>query len=152
MVSSGNSPPNITTDDAIFTVMVGMENVHTFAVFDSDSFTVTVAGGIPQDGTLTDNGDGSFTFTWTPESTPTSEISFMIEDSMGATTLHSPILHMCTCFNGGSCTAEGLLSTDQLIVNLTCLCTEGMISACDCMHVFTACITFLLRLLWRHLQ
>ncbi len=121
----GNFPPNVTVDDDVFTVTVGVENIHTFTVTDPDGFTVTISGGTPQGGLLFDEGDGIYSFRWTPETTPTDALSFMVEDAMGAITLHSPILHVCTCYNGGDCTVEGLSATNQLIQNLTCICTEG---------------------------
>ena len=109
----------------MFNVTVGVENIYTFTVTDLNGFTVTVnGGGMPQGALLLDDGDGTYTFRWTPETIPTSDLSFIVEDDLGATTLHSPILHVCACFNGGVCTLEGI-STDQLIRNLTCTCTEG---------------------------
>lgn len=106
---------------------VGVESIYSFVVTDFSNFTVTIEGGSPQDGLLLDVGQGRYSFSWTPASTPTQNLSFIAQDSVGAVTIHSPILQVCTCFNGGQCTVDGVQSTDLLVRNLTCICTEGMI-------------------------
>lgn len=111
--------------DDLFLVNVGEENVYTFDVNDTDDFTVTIDGGAPQGGILSDDGDGMYTFRWTPQATPTRELGFIAVDELGAATLHSPLVQVCACFNGGECTLEGVPNTNKRIQNLTCLCTEG---------------------------
>jgi hypothetical protein len=123
----GNFPPSVIGDSEVFNVTVGRENIYNFRVSDSSTFTVTVDGGVPQGGILTDDGEGRYTFRWTPVAIPDRALSFLAEDELGAGTLHSPVLQVCACFNGGECTAQGLpSSTNELIQNLTCICTEGM--------------------------
>lgn len=121
----GNNPPTVTADD-IFNVIVGKENNYTFMVADSDdNYTVGTDGELPDGGHLVDHGGGMYTFQWTVSSTPTSGVSFRAEDARGAAVLLRPILHLCTCFNGGECTVDGVASSDDLVINLTCVCTEG---------------------------
>ena len=120
----GNSPPNITGDE-IFNVTVGMENMYTFHVEDTGNFTVEIEGGAPENSQLEDNGGGMYTFRWTPSQTPTSAVTFTAVDNLDEATMLSPIHHVCTCFNGGQCTLEGVPSSNQLIIPLTCLCTNG---------------------------
>ena len=105
---------------------VGEKNVYTFTVNDTSDFNVTIEGGAPEGGALSDDGDGVYTFTWTPPTTPAGGLSFIAMDNSGAATLHSPVVHVCACFNGGQCTEQGVPMTDELIQTLTCLCTEGM--------------------------
>ena len=120
---TGNKPPIITGDD-VFRVNVGEENIYLFTVKDTVSFNVTVEGG--DCGILSDNGDGEYSFTWTPEVIPRiSSLSFVAMDSAGAATLHRPSVQVCACFNGGECTEEGILNTEDHIIILTCLCPEG---------------------------
>lgn len=102
-----------------------MENIYTFTVTDSNDFNVTIVGGAPLGGMLIDNGDGIYIFIWTPQEAPIRPLSFLAQDEQGAAAVHSPILYVCTCFNGGTCTSEGLLNTNELIRNLNCICTEG---------------------------
>ena len=120
-----NSPPNITSDDAVFRVNVREENVYTFNVVDTNDFNVTVQGGAPQGSVLSDDGAGTYTFKWTPIAIPTTELTFLAVDQLGAATVHTPFVQVCACFNGGECTLQGVPSTNRLIQNLTCLCTEG---------------------------
>lgn len=119
-----NYPPNITGEE-IFNVTVGMENIYTFQVEDSGNFTVEIIGGAPENSRLEDNGGGMYMFQWTPSQAPTHALTFLVVDNLDEATMHSPILHVCTCFNGGHCTLEGVPSSNQLIIPLTCLCTEG---------------------------
>lgn len=86
-----------------------------------------ISEGVPKGAILIDEGDGRYTLKWTPEATPNITISFVAMDELGAATVHSPILQVCTCFNGGRCTLDGVPSTDQLIRHLTCVCTEGTV-------------------------
>ena len=125
---TGNIVPNITGDE-IFYVNVGEENVYTITVNDTDDFNVTIAGGVPEGGVLNDEGDGVYTFIWTPPATPNDGVSFIAMDIAGAATVHTPVLRVCACFNGGMCTEEGLLATGDVIQVLTCVCTEGIYSA-----------------------
>ena len=121
----GNVPPNITGDN-VFRVNVGEENVYTFTVNDTNEFNVTIEGGAPVGSVLSDDGNGAYTFTWTPPATPAGGLSFIAMDNSGAATLHTPIVQVCACFNGGQCTEQGVPVTNELIRNLTCLCTEGI--------------------------
>ena len=124
-VFPGNSPPNITGDD-IFFINVGEENVYTFLVNDTNEFNVTIEGRLPEGSALINDGDEVYIFMWTPRATPADGVSFVAVDSMGAATLHSPVVQVCACFNGGECTEEGVQVTSDLVQILTCLCTEGM--------------------------
>jgi hypothetical protein len=110
--------------DDLFRVNVGEENTYTFTVNDTNNFTVVV-GGATQDGALSEDGDGVYTFRWTPRSFPTRDLTFIATDDLDASSVHSPLLQVCACFNGGECTPEGVSPTNRRIQNLTCLCTEG---------------------------
>ena len=62
----------------MFRVNVGEENIYTFTVRDNNDFNVTIAGGTPDGGILSDNGDGMYSFLWRPEVTPIiTELSFI---------------------------------------------------------------------------
>ena len=125
LIIPGNNPPTLTGDD-VFHVNVGEENIYTFTVNDTDDFNVTIEGGAPKDGVLTDDGDGEYTFTWTPGVIPNiSGLSLVATDSSGAATLHSPSVQVCACFNGGECTEEGVMNINELYLILTCLCDDG---------------------------
>ena len=134
-----NSPPNI-TGEAIFNVTVGMENVYTFEVEDSGNYTVEIEGGAPENSLLEDNGRGMYTFRWTPSQSPTRALTFLAVDNLQEATMHSPLLHVCTCFNGGQCTLEGVPSSNQLIIPLTCLCTDGKIRYIVLHYSYTVCV------------
>ena len=120
-----NKLPTFSGTD-IFKVIVGTENIYTFSVKDADdNFTVTIVGGAPNGGQLVHNGEGMYTLRWMVSAIPTSSVTFRAEDARGAVVLLSPLLHVCSCFNGGTCTLDGVIHSDSLI-NMTCLCTEGM--------------------------
>ena len=121
-----NLPPTVTSENATFYVTVGEENLYSFEVMDSNDFNVTIEDGAPADAMLIDDGEGNYTFTWTPARIPTHSLTFMAEDSLGAVTLHSPLLQVCACFNGGECVDEGVSSDDQLLRIVACQCTEGI--------------------------
>lgn len=121
----GNSPPEVATDIETFRVNVGEANIYTFKVTDTNDFSVMIDGGMPDGGDLTDDGAGTYTFTWTPEAIPTRGLSFVATDDLGAATLHSPFVQVCACVNGGECTLDGVPSTLELIQNLPCVCNEG---------------------------
>ena len=106
---------------------VGEESIYTFSVNDSNDFNITIEGGVPEGGVLSDDGNGTYTFTWTLDTLPMnfSGLSFVAIDSVGAASIHSPSLQLCACFNGGECTDEGILSVDGSLVTMTCICNEG---------------------------
>ena len=121
-----NNLPTFSGTD-IFKVTVGTENIYTFSVEDADdTFTVTILGETPNRGQLVHNGEGMYTLHWMMSAIPTSSVTFRAEDARGAVVLLSPLLHVCSCFNGGTCTMDGVIHSDSLI-NMTCLCTEGII-------------------------
>ena len=126
MISTlGNEVPKFNGPE-IFNVTVGTENIYIFSVQDNDdNFTVTIEGEVPDIGQLVDNGEGMYTFRWMLSSIPTSNVTFRAEDSLSAIVFLSPQLHVCSCFNGGTCTLDGVVSSDSLIIIMTCLCTEG---------------------------
>ena len=65
-------------------MIVGEVNIYKFMVTDSSNFTVSIDGEPPQNSILVDDGEGRYTFTWAPETTPTTAVSFVAEDELGA--------------------------------------------------------------------
>ena len=122
---SANNPPNITSEITVFLVNVREENVYTFQVMDSNNFNVSIVNGTPSGSVLTDDGEGMYTFKWTPLDIPTKELTFLAVDELGAATSHTPLVQVCACFNGGQCTMQGVPSTGQLLQVFACICTEG---------------------------
>ena len=110
----------------VFNVTVGQLR-YPFEVVDNGNFTVRIDGEQPEGSTLVDNGGGQYTFQWTPTRAIRNSPSFVAVDNLDATSLFSPLLHVCTCFNGGECTSEGVTRTNGIVLNLTCVCTEGII-------------------------
>lgn len=133
-IFTGNFPPSIVSDTDVFNVTVGEENFYTFTVTDNTTFAVRIDGGAPQDGFLSDDGEGRYTFRWIPEANPNRTLSFIAEDELQASTLHSPVLQVCACFNGGECTLEGVISTNELLLNLICICPEGKLVVMFCCY------------------
>ncbi len=125
---AGNYPPNITSENGdIFFITVGEENIYSFTFVDTNHFNVTIDGGTPIGGILSDDGKGTYTFRWTPTSSPEKPLSFIAMDTIGAATLHEPVLRVCACFNGGECTMEIL--KNKTIETLICNCTEGKLKS-----------------------
>ena len=111
----------------IFNMTVGTENIYTFSVKDADdNFTVTIVGGAPNGGQLVHNGEGMYSLHWMVSTIPASSVTFRAEDARGAVVLLSPLLHVCSCFNGGTCTLDGIIRLEDSLINMTCLCTEGI--------------------------
>lgn len=133
----------------MFRVNVGEENIYTFTVTDTDDFNVTVDDQ-PEDSILFDDGNGTYMFIWTPLTIPISELTFTAIDEIGGASVHSPLVQVCACFNGGQCTLQGVSTPDRQIQNLTCLCTEGKCKLTTFMLADLHFWTF--SLFWRYLQ
>ena len=123
-----NFPPNMTGSDT-FRVTVGQEAVYQFTVIDDsgDNFTVEVVGGIPPNATLSDDGEGSYTFTWTLLEPTTTELVFTAVDSEGAGSALTPLVEVCACTNGGDCTLSGEPFNVSSTVIMNCDCTRGTV-------------------------
>ena len=103
-----------------------IENIYTFKVEDVDSnFTVSIEGGVPNGGQLVDNGAGFYTFRWMVSTIPTNELIFRAVDTIGSAAVLTPVVYVCNCFNGGECTADGVVSGASLTIKMDCVCTEG---------------------------
>lgn len=87
-----------------------------------------VLGGLPEDSELVEIGDesGVYTFTWTLSDITDTPIIFIANDSLGQVFTHSPIITICACVNGGECTADGILGTENNIFVFECECPEGI--------------------------
>jgi hypothetical protein len=90
-----------------------------------DGFMLTVLGGLPQNSTLEDLGDGEYIFRWNLQEVTTDTLIFLANDSRGASSIYVPIVEVCACSNGGRCTREGLKLSGNATVVLNCMCREG---------------------------
>ena len=115
------------TGSDTFRVTVGQEAVYQFTVIDDagDNFTVEVVGGLPPSSSLTDDGEGSYTFRWTLQEPTTTELSFIAVDSKGAGSGLTPIVEVCACTNGGKCTLSGQQLKKSSILIMNCDCPKG---------------------------
>ena len=122
---SANFPPNI-TGESVFRVTVGQQTQYTFTVTDpGDTFIVGVIGGLPISSELINQGEGVVAFVWALQQPTNMSLTFFARDSLNASSTLSPRLEVCACANGGECTLDGVLSTDDNTVIMNCLCTEG---------------------------
>ena len=127
--SIDNFPPNI-TGETVFNITVGQKAVYNFTVVDEgDTFTVEVEGGIPQEASFEDNGEGEYTFSWNLEvvanRSDVPALSFQATDSGGAVSLLTPQVVVCPCTNDGECTLRGILNTAIPVLIMNCICPEG---------------------------
>ena len=120
-----NFPPNI-TGQGIFTVRVREMNSYSFTVQDpGDNITVSVIGGLPSNALLEDSKDGQYTLHWNPIEAPNTTLTLLATDSLGAASTLTPKVHVCNCFNGGNCTLDGIISTDDSTILMNCDCIRG---------------------------
>lgn len=131
-VYADNFPPNI-SGNATFMVTFGILSTFYLLVEDEDdNFTLSVEGGLPEDSTLNEIGDGEFAFAWNPQRVSTKPLVFVANDSSGASSIFAPRVEICACENGGICTEDNniLLTTENAtnVVVKKCLCNEGIIT------------------------
>ena len=121
---AGNFPPNISARSVI-EVTIGQTSTLTLEVTDSnDNFTLSLLNGLPEDATLEATNENEYVFRWTPEQVTYEPLTFIANDTRGASTLFTPTVQICGCVNGGTCTLDGVSTIDATIV-LSCVCTEG---------------------------
>ena len=125
-------PPQL-EGSMIFVVTVGQPSSYTFSVTDDsgESIMPIVQGGLPLGATLTQEGNNTYTLTWTlmlPDPFNFNRtIRITATDSQNASSLLVPQLQICACNSqGGNCTLDGLINiiADPLILN--CECNSGM--------------------------
>ena len=120
--------------------MVGEQAQYTFTVTDpGDTFIVGVLGGLPISSDLINKGEGMFSFLWALQQPTNISLAFFARDSLNASSNLNPRVEVCACANGGECTLDGLLSTDDNTVIMNCLCTEGW-------HICHSCLCSLISL------
>ena len=125
-----NIPPAITSESETFHVTVGEENIYNFRVSDTNDYIVSIDEGTPEGGVLSDDGEGGYTFTWTPQSVPKRGLTFVAMDELEAASIHSPLVQVCGCFNGGRCTKKPVSGGIDLLQMFECQCPEGKFLHC----------------------
>lgn len=111
--------------DGIFNVSLEQESVLTIFVEDSnDTFMLSVVDGLPANSELEDIGNGVYEFRWRLEEATTRPLTFVANDSRGASSTLVVMVEVCACVNGGNCTKQGILSPNTTIL-LNCICPEG---------------------------
>ena len=89
-----------------------------------DEFTLTILGGLPPNSELEDVGEGEYIFRWNLQEVTYRTLTFVANDSQGASSTYVPVVEICACSNGGTCTRDGLLTGNATVV-LNCMCSEG---------------------------
>lgn len=125
LISTENFPPNISAD-AVFRVTLGMESTYILTVVDpGDNVTLSVRGGLPVNSVLEKIDEEEYIFIWTLMELTNEPLVFVANDSRGAASTFSPVVEVCACVNGGTCTREGII-TSNATITLKCMCTEGI--------------------------
>ena len=105
---------------------VGEVSTYTFTVADENGVGVTVQGPPPSVSYSLTPNDDTYTFSWTVVEVIDFSIMFVAVDSMDAVSILSPLIEICACQNNGSCTRDGVLNTDENIIDMQCECTPGI--------------------------
>ena len=121
---AANFPPEISADTSL-RVSIGEEFVYKLSVNDpGDEVFLTMHGGLPRGSTLEQIDEGKHVFQWTIQEVTTEPLVFIANDTAGASSTFSPVLHICACVNGGNCSLNGPLSGTSTVV-MNCNCSEG---------------------------
>ncbi len=134
MPLTANNPPIITGPQRLM-VTLNQEIEVTINVTDTNLVSFNITNGVlPGSSLIRDPDDVSiYTFTWTPaQFMENRTIVFTAVDDMNANTVYEPIIEICSCLNGGTCTSEGLLNQMANPLTLNCICLDGMYV---CMYV-----------------
>ena len=123
-------PPNITAPET-FMATVGEESVYTFtASSDSENINVIILHEgeetLPSGVQMNNLNGSNYTITWTPaDNTSVLNLTIVAVDPENISSIFDPVVQLCACENGGSCTTDGLLASDFSFIILNCECPEG---------------------------
>ena len=109
-----------------FTVNIGIPLTYDLMV---EGGQLSVLGDMPENSILIEdsNTSGLYHFTWTLSNPTADPITFIATDSQGGLAALSPLLLLCACENGGSCTDDGFLGSQSSVITLQCDCPEGIL-------------------------
>ena len=122
-----NFPPSISTaeENLILRVTIGEEATLRLTVTDpGDEFNFIIQGEFPDNPILEKISEEEFVFRWTPQGITNMPLTFVANDSSGASSDFTPTVEICACVNGGNCTLDGVLTSNITIV-MGCQCTQG---------------------------
>ena len=108
--------------------VVGSQTTYYFTVTDdgNEPPMVFVIGNQPENAALTKMDEQTYHYTFTLDEPVGFNLSFVANDSLGATSLLDPQMLLCGCVNSSDCTMLGVLapSADPLV--LECDCSAGI--------------------------
>lgn len=125
---TANFPPMISADP-VFRVNLGEESINVYSITvedEGDDFTLSVQGGLPPNSMLEKVGKQEYIFQWKLVEVTTMPLIFVANDTKGASSVFVATVEVCACVNGGTCTLDGLLTSNKTKV-MNCLCNEGNI-------------------------
>ena len=112
-----------------FLLNAGELSIYTFNASDDseEQVQVNIVGGLPANATFLQVDSTTYTFTWRlTDPNYVSNLTFYASDSSGAVGVLSPEIVVCACQNGGNCTTEGVLSAQNNVLIMNCICPSGM--------------------------
>ena len=112
-----------------FLLNAGELSIYTFNASDDseEQVQVNIVGGLPANATFLQVDSTTYTFTWRlTDPNHVSNLTFYASDSSGAVSVLSPEIVVCACRNGGNCTTEGVLSAQNNVMIMNCICPSGM--------------------------
>jgi fibulin 1/2 len=126
-----NIAPVVNGNNMLF-AFVNQTTIYSFTVTDvNDTFTVVLQGTPPPVGEYAFSNiatpRGVYEFTWTPTTTQSVSIQFLVTDSAGAATLLHPLVRLCACHQelNASCTdSTGDAGEDNFLIQ-SCTCGSG---------------------------
>ena len=124
-----------------FLLNAGDLSAYTFNASDDggEQVQVNILGGLPANATLLQIDSTTYTFTWRlSDPNHVSNLTFYASDSFGVVGVLSPEIVVCACQNGGNCTTEGVLSAQNNVMIMNCICPSGMhpMYVITCSHNF----------------
>ena len=126
-----NNAPIVNGSDTLF-AFVNQTTIYLFTVTDvNDTFNIVLQGTLPPEEEYRfsnkTHADGVYNFTWTPTSTQSVSIQFLVIDSAGEATLLHPLVRLCACHQelSAKCTdASGDARAGKFLIQ-SCSCGPG---------------------------
>ena len=109
----------------MFQVVLNITSVFLIQVNDTNLQSFNFSNGPIQGGELVLVDSTTYNFTWTPGDMVTSSIIFLAVDQRNASAVYEPIIEVCPCLNGGTCTRGGVENPSANPLFLNCICSPG---------------------------